>query len=56
MFLDPEIRIQVDDLTRNEIERLEKISIGNSVLAPSGKTVEDISHMNSQIIKKCLNQ
>lgn len=56
MFLDPEIRIRVDDLTCNEIERLEKISIGNSILVPSGKTTEDIAHMNSQVVRKCLNR
>lgn len=56
MFLDPEIRIRVDDLTCNEIERLEKISIGNNILVPSGKTTEDIAHMNSQVVRKCLNR
>ncbi|NRH20812.1 hypothetical protein HOO68_02080 [Candidatus Gracilibacteria bacterium] len=56
MFLDPEIRVEIDNLTCNEIERLQKISPESDILFPSGKIVEEISHMNSQIVRRHLNQ
>lgn len=35
MFLDPEIRVEIDNLTCNEIERLQKISPESDILFPS---------------------
>lgn len=55
MFLDSEVRVYIDTLTHNEIERLQRISPKSDILLPSGRTAEDISYMNSQVVAKYLD-